>query len=110
MFDARRTPAPGSGLHQCALCHADCVVPVWFEETDGEHWHMVLRCGACDTFRDVVVPDDVAHAYDRDLRDGMREIRTALDRLDRERMAVQTDAFIAALRRDLIDAGDFAGR
>ena len=23
-----RQPPPGSGLHQCPLCHDDCVVPV----------------------------------------------------------------------------------
>ena len=103
------TPAPGSGLHQCALCHAECVVPVWWESVGGDRWHMLLRCGACGTYRDVTVPDDVAHMYERDIERGTSEIRAALDRLDRERMAVQTDAFVAALQRDLIDAGDFAG-
>jgi hypothetical protein len=101
-------PAPGSGLHQCAFCRADSVVPVWWEDLDDERWHMLLRCGECGTYRDVVATDDVALAFERDLERGAAEIRAALARIDRARMATQADAFIAALRRDLIDAGDFA--
>ena len=104
------TPPPGSGLHQCAVCRADCVVPVWWESIDEERWHMLLRCGACDTYRDVTAADDVARAYERDLAHGMRTIRIALEKVDRERMAGQADAFVAALQRDLIDAADFVGR
>jgi hypothetical protein len=109
VFGSIGTPAPGSGLHQCAVCHADCVVPVWWESVDDDRWHMLLRCGACGTFRDVTAVDSVAQAYERDIERGAREIRTALDRMDRDRMSDQAEAFVAALRRDLIDAGDFAG-
>jgi hypothetical protein len=35
-------------------------------------------------------------------------IDRAARRLDQERMAAQAEAFVAALRRDLIDAADFA--
>jgi hypothetical protein len=110
VFGPSKTPPPGSGLHQCALCHADCVVPIWWESVDGDGWRMLLRCGACETYRDVIAPDDVAQAYERDLEHGMREIHVAVEKMDRDRMADQTDAFVAALQRDLIDAGDFAGR
>ena len=111
MFAPRRRPAtPGSGLHQCALCRTEAVVPVWWEDVDEHRWHMLLRCGECGTFRDVIVPNDVARAYERDLDRGTAEIGAALARLDRDRMTVQADAFIVALRRDLIDAGDFAAR
>ena len=85
-------------------------MPVWWESVDDERWHMLLRCGACGTFRDVIAVDAVAHAYERDIDRGMREIGAALVRLDRDRMAAQADAFAAALQRDLIDAGDFAAR
>ena len=112
MFPPRRRciPAPGSGLHQCAVCHAECVVPVTWETVDEQHWHMVLRCGACGTYRDVTVSDDVARAFERDLDRGASEIRRALQRLDRDHMVVQADAFAIALQRDLIDAADFAPR
>jgi len=106
----RRTPPPGSGLHQCRICHDDYVVPVWWEEVDGERWHMLLRCAQCDTYRDVIVVNDVAKAYERDLARGMAEIEATLDRSDRARMAEEVDVFVAALQRDLIDAADFVPR
>jgi capsular polysaccharide biosynthesis protein len=107
---ARRTPQPGSGLHQCCLCRADCVVPVCWEEADDEHWCILLRCAECDTYREVVVPDDAAKRYERDLERGIAAIAKALERLDRARMASQVDTFVAALEHDLIDAADFSPR
>lgn len=104
---ARRTPPPGSGLHQCRLCHDDYVVPVWWEEADAGSWHLLLRCAQCDTFRDVTVGNDVAAAYERDLERGRREIAASLDRSDRARMLAELPVLIAALERDLIDAADF---
>jgi hypothetical protein len=104
---ARRTPPPGSGLHQCRLCHDDYVVPVWWEEADDRHWHMLLRCAQCETYLEVTVPDDVAGAYERDLERGRAEIAASLKRSDRARMLAELPVLIAALERDLIDAGDF---
>ena len=106
MFAPRRTP--GSGLHLCSLCHAESVVPVWWESVDDARWRLILRCGECESFREIVVGDDLVHAFERDLERGAGEIRATLDRLDRERMAVQVNALIIALRCDLIDAADFA--
>ena len=104
------TPAPGSGLHQCLVCHDDYVVPVWWEEVGDERWHMLLRCAQCDTYRDVVVTNDVARVFERDLQRGMDQIAASADRTDRARMVAEVDVLIAALEHDLIDAGDFATR
>ena len=106
----RQTPPPGSGLHQCAYCHDDYVIPVWIEDLDEEGWRLLLRCGQCETYRAIVVSDDIAHAYERDLERGVAQIRAAVKALDAERMTVQVAAFIVALERDLIDAEDFAAR
>ena len=104
---ARRTPPPGSGLHQCRLCHDDFVVPVWWEEADDHHWHMLLRCAQCETYCEVTVGNDVAAAYERDLERGQAEIARSLERSDRARMLAELPVLIAALERDLIDAADF---
>jgi len=105
---ARRSPPPGSDLHLCRVCHEDYVVPVWWEEIDDECWHMLLRCAQCETYREVEATNDVAKAYDRDLHRGMTVIAASLERSERERMATEVSAFIAALERDLIDPADFA--
>jgi hypothetical protein len=106
----RRTPASGSGLHQCRICHDDYVAPVWWEELGDERWHMLLRCGQCDTYRDVVVSADVAKAYERALQRDAAEIAASLERIERERMIAELQVFAAALEHDLIDATDFAPR
>ena len=107
---ARRPPLPGSGLHLCRVCHDDYVVPVWWEEIDDARWHMLLRCAQCETYRDVVVTNEIASSYERDLQRGMAVIAATLDRSERERMAAEVSVFIAALEHDLIDAADFAPR
>ncbi len=101
------TPVPGSGLQVCAECRADYVHPVEWHEAGDAHWWMLLRCGACTAERAVTVPDEVAKRYGEDLDSARREIDREWTRLDRERMAGETEIFAAALQRDLIVAGDF---
>jgi len=108
MCEQPRQRAPGSGLHQCAVCRADFVVPVMVEAVDDAHWHIVLRCGECQTYRDVVVTNGVAERYERDWERGVEEIAAAYRRVERERMVADLEVLIGALERDLIDAADFA--
>jgi hypothetical protein len=89
------------------MCHDDSVVPVIAEALEEGGWELRLRCGHCETFRDVIVSDDVAQRYDLDLARGMSEIAAALRREEQDRMAAEAQVFIVALERDLIDAGDF---
>ena len=70
---------------------------------------VLLRCGQCGTYRDVVVSDEVVTRYDLDLQCGMVEIAAALERHDHERMTAEAEVFIAALQHGLIDAADFRG-
>ena len=109
MFE-RRQPPPGTGLEVCPVCRSDFVVPIWWEELEDNHLRLLLRCGECDTHHDLVVPGDVADRYERDYVRVLKEMATTVERLDRERMALQASAFATALARDLIDAGDFGAR
>ena len=102
------TPRPGTGLQVCSDCHADHVHPIEWRESGEEHWWMLLRCGACRTTREVVVANEVAERYGRDLDDALEVIARAARALDAERLAREADAFAEALERDLIDADDFA--
>ena len=107
MFGRRRQPPPGSGLHQCPLCHADFVVPVWWQDLDGGRLRLLLRCAECETRHDVVVPGDIADRFERDYVRELEAMAATLERLDRERMAAAASAFSTALARDLISADDF---
>jgi hypothetical protein len=93
-------------LEVCESCGADSVVPVRWEELD-EGWCLALRCGECGHWRALVVSDGEAQRYGDVLDAGVREIAATVERLDRERMDAQADAFATALERDLIDAADF---
>jgi hypothetical protein len=107
---ARRTPRPGSGLHRCCACHGDFVVPLWRESLAGGRWRLLLRCGQCQRYRDVVVGEAVADALDRDVERGRAEIAASLDRSVHAQMVAELQVFVIALERDLIDATDFAPR
>jgi hypothetical protein len=104
------TSAPGTGLQVCTDCHADCVHPVEWHELGDAHWWMLLRCGECRREREVTVADGVATRFSADLDAAQREIDRAVRLLDSERMAGEVEVFTQALRRDLIDAGDFVPR
>lgn len=69
---------------------------------------MLLRCAQCETYRDVIVGNAVAAAFERDLQRGTAEIAATLDRADRARIIAELPVLIAALEHDLIDAADFA--
>ena len=71
---------------------------------------MLLRCGVCGTTVPKILSNAEAQRYDCDLNRGWNQIRSALERIEREDMAEWTAAFTTALDRDLIDPGDFSGR
>ena len=106
-------PLPGAipvGLNECERCLARVVVPVQWHADDDEHWWIRLRCGACGFVRDVVVTDEVARRFDREIERGVAEIAAVLRRLERARMAAEVEALAQALRLDLVDAEDFGAR
>ena len=109
----RRRPIPSSDpdstLETCALCGADYVNPVDWEPLDSDDgWWMLLRCGECDTWREVTVTDEVAERFDTELNRRLDVLARALQRIERQQMAADVETIITALRRGLIDAADFA--
>jgi hypothetical protein len=104
----RDRPDPDLQLETCALCGADYVNPVRWEPVDETHWWMLLRCGACDTWREVTTTNAVAARFELEHHRRLDVLADALDRLDSRRMAAEVETMIAALRRGLVDAADFA--
>jgi formate dehydrogenase maturation protein FdhE len=94
-------------LIECPSCGSDHVCPVESEVVDDARWRVFLRCGGCDAWRDVIVSHDDAARLERAVGQHVASIERAVARLDSERMAMEVDAFVAALECDLIDASSF---
>jgi hypothetical protein len=99
---------PGERLTRCRVCGSGVVNPTDWHEQDETTWWVLLRCGACLHSREVMLTDEQARRFDRDLRPGLRAIERIVDELDRERMRREIEIFAAALDRDLVCASDFA--
>jgi hypothetical protein len=104
----RSSPDPETRLELCPMCARDFVNPVEWEPVDSRSWWMLLRCGECETWREVTVPNAVAERFDIELDRRADLVTRAVHALDLERMAAQAEAFAVALRRGLLDAADFA--
>jgi hypothetical protein len=94
-------------LHLCRECGEEFVYPVTWTESGPAEWWLLLRCGGCGAWRDVVASDQAVAAFDRILDEGIEVIRSAAERLERESLLAQAETFGAALRRDLLTADDF---
>jgi flavoprotein len=108
LWTRQTTPDLDVHLETCAMCSADFVNPVDWEPVGETQWWMLLRCGACNTWREVTVPNAVAARFDLELDRRLDVLTRAVERLERTRMAADVETMIEALRRGLIDATDFA--
>ena len=96
-----------AGLQLCLMCGSHYMVPVESRGLGDGGCVLTLRCGECGVWRIAVAPPGAARAFARALEEDLASIRDAIERLDRERMAAEANAFIAALALGLVDAGDF---
>lgn len=107
----RRSRRDGAGsatpLHLCPECGQEFVYPVTWTESGPANWWLLLRCGGCGTWRDVVASNHVVAAFDRTLDGEMAVIKAAAERLARESLSAQAETLSAALRLDLLTADDF---
>jgi flavoprotein len=104
----REPPDLDVQLETCAMCAGDFVNPVDWEPVGDSQWWMLLRCGACDTWREVTVPNAVAARFDLELDRRLDVLTRTAERLERTRMVADVETMIEALRRGLVDAADFA--
>jgi hypothetical protein len=97
----------GARLQLCRECGEDFVYPVTWTESGPDAWWLLLRCGGCGRWRDVVASNSAVAAFDRALDEVAATIESAADRLGRESLMDQAESLGAALRMDLIGADDF---
>ncbi len=103
---ARR--ARNAPLHLCVGCGETFVHPIRWSEFGAHRWWLLLRCGNCGAWHEAFATNAAVEAYDRFIERGIVSIERAAERLNRDRLAAQGDAFAEALRLDLIGADDFA--
>ena len=94
-------------LDVCPKCGEDFVYPVTWAESGPADWWLLLRCGGCGNWRDLVASNRAVEAFDRTLDVKMAVIRAAAERLARECLSAQAEIFSTALRLDLLGADDF---
>jgi hypothetical protein len=94
-------------LHLCSECGEGFVYPVTWTESGAADWWLLLRCGGCGVWRDVVASNQTVAAFDRSLDADMDSIRCAAERLDRESLLAEAETLGTALRLDLLGADDF---
>jgi hypothetical protein len=92
----------------CGGCGSDAFAMVERHELADGQWRVLLRCGKCETWQELLVSSAAVQRLDSALRSGLGAIALDLQALDRDRMAAQVESFVEALARDLIDARDFA--
>ncbi len=96
-------------LHICPDCGSRLVQPTSWEqeEDDRTHWRVWRRCPECEWTGDGVHHELVIDAYDEQLDLGAHDLADELRALEHANMSEMADAFVAALRRDLIGPADF---
>ncbi len=94
-------------LELCPRCGEKFVYPVTWTESGPADWWLLVRCGACGTWRDVIASNSTVDAFDQTLDEHRHVIRAAAERLARESLAAQAETLGTALRLDLLTADDF---
>jgi hypothetical protein len=100
-------PRSSTGLEVCLVCGQDFVSMARSRRAGNGTWWLLLRCGACGTWHETLARDEAVAALQRAIKQGLRAVADALNRLELERMGSQVEAFTQALERDLIGPDDF---
>jgi hypothetical protein len=108
MFFRRSSRRRSDVLRRCPMCRSDLACPIEWAPSDDEHWSIHLRCGDCGHEWDAVIDNRRAARYDVELDGDTAVMKRSLERLDLARMALEVEAFAAALARDLVEPADFA--
>ena len=94
-------------LVYCPVCKADAVSAVGGEAVDEVFAEVELRCGGCGTWRRVRTSMAAAHLLELKLERQCRWMQELAERSERERMASDAHAFVAALRSEIEGPEDF---
>jgi len=96
-------------LHICPDCGSALVQPTsWEQQEDRSQWRVWRRCPECEWASESVHGEVEIDAFDEQLDLGSHELADELRSLEHANMSAMAEAFVIALRNDLICADDFA--
>ncbi len=96
-------------LHICPRCGSGLVQPTcWEQASDRVNWRVWRRCPECEWTADSVHGAVEIDAFDEQLDRGALKLADELGELERANMSAMVEAFLAALRYDLIGPDDFS--
>src|SRR5690348_11903073 len=99
----RLAPRSVHGI-DCVRCGDEFMEPITWDPADLGYWKLVQRCVQCDVWRTLMLSPGRTTLMLVRLDQQRRAIAATIERLDRDRMREQVEAFAAALQRDLIGA------
>jgi hypothetical protein len=107
--DTPRIPTlPGADLHVCPTCSRPFVAPrAILMLADREHFVVELACENCEWWAVRILDEEQIEALDRALDEATTQIAEAVSDLHAAEELERIDAFVGALREDLILPEDF---
>ncbi len=109
MEEQARNETVDLSLHICPDCGSDLVQPLFWEQQENRcHWRLRRRCPECEWVSESVHNEIEIDAYDAQLDQGSHQLADELRALEEANMSAMAEAFLVALRNDLISAEDFA--
>ncbi|MFY9489149.1 MAG: hypothetical protein WAP35_10720 [Solirubrobacterales bacterium] len=91
----------------CPDCECDMVYPIDWEQADGNHWRVTLRCPNCEDVTQGVMGEDLIEKFDCALDRGTDSLVRDLRNLTYANMATEINSFVSALDGDYLLPEDF---
>jgi transcription elongation factor Elf1 len=87
-----RRPRRRNALRRCPLCRADAVAGVAYETVDVVQVRVLLQCGQCGAWREILTVLAVVARYERMVEADRRLILHQAEELEHDRTLVETAA------------------
>lgn len=81
----------------CAECECEMVYPIDWDQADGNHWRVTLRCPNCESVREGLMDEDLIEKFDCLLDRGTDSLVRDLRNLTYANMATEINTFVSAL-------------
>ena len=91
----------------CVDCECEMVYPIDWEQADGSHWRVTLRCPNCEEITQNVMGEDLIEKFDCLLDRGTDSLVRDLRNLTHANMATEINAFVDALHEGHVLPEDF---